>query len=210
MLSGAKILEVGAGSGVIAALLAQEAGSRGEVWAVDVRDTRIVTEGFRFKQVRDPRLPFDDGSFDVVVSNHVIEHVGGRVEQELHLAEMRRVARTGGIGYLATPNRWGLIEPHFRLPFLSWIPARFRDGYVRLAHRGPAYDCDLLTRKELHRLLGAVGWSYTDATRESMRLMATLEEHSLIVRSLLRAPPWFVSASSAVIPTMTYVLLPSP
>jgi ubiquinone/menaquinone biosynthesis C-methylase UbiE len=207
-LDGSKILDVGAGSGVIASLLAQEAGPTGEVWAVDVRDTRIVSEGFRFLQVTDARLPFETDSFDVVVSNHVIEHVGGLREQELHLAEMMRVLRPQGISYLATPNRWGVIEPHFRLPFLSWIPPRLRDPYVRVTHRGRAYDCDLLTKKKLRNLLDTVGWVYEDATLEAMRLMAKLETHNPLVRRLLTSPRWLIRAFSPIIPTMTFILTP--
>ncbi|MQB01593.1 MAG: methyltransferase domain-containing protein [Actinobacteria bacterium] len=207
-LDGSKILDVGAGSGVIASLLAQEAGPKGEVWAVDVRDTRIVSEGFRFLQVADARLPFENDAFDVVVSNHVIEHVGGEREQVLHLTEMMRVLRPEGISYLATPNRWGVVEPHFHLPFLSWIPRRLRDPYVRLAHRGTAYDCDLLTKKELQALLRAVGWVYKDATLDAMRLMAKWETHNPLVRQLLTSPPWFIRTFSSIIPTMTFILTP--
>src|SRR3546814_9833619 len=69
-------------------------------------------------------LPFADDSFDVVLSNHVIEHVGEQPEQLAHLSELRRVLTPGGIGYLAVPNRWMLVEPHYRLAFLSWWPHR--------------------------------------------------------------------------------------
>jgi ubiquinone/menaquinone biosynthesis C-methylase UbiE len=47
-------------------------------------------------------LPFADDSFDVVLSNHVIEHVEDQGE---HLKELRRVLREDGICYLATPNK---------------------------------------------------------------------------------------------------------
>jgi SAM-dependent methyltransferase len=46
-------------------------------------------------------LPFADNTFDLVICNHVIEHVSAweKLAQELH-----RVVRTGGIVYVATPN----------------------------------------------------------------------------------------------------------
>jgi SAM-dependent methyltransferase len=47
-------------------------------------------------------LPFPARSFDVVLSNHVIEHV---LNQRLHLGEIRRVLADRGVCYLATPNR---------------------------------------------------------------------------------------------------------
>jgi ubiquinone/menaquinone biosynthesis C-methylase UbiE len=126
-LRGARLLDIGAGSGYIASNLREFVGAEGEVWAVDVNDQRRTNEGYRFKPVTGTELPFEDDSFDVVLSNHVIEHVGDRAAQLHHLGEIRRVLAPGGVCYLAVPNRWGLVEPHFRLPFLSWIPAGLRD-----------------------------------------------------------------------------------
>lgn len=57
------------------------------------------------------------------------------------LSELARVLRPSGIGYLAVPSRWMLVEPHYRLPFLSWMPQRAADAYVRLTGRGEYYDC---------------------------------------------------------------------
>src|SRR5947207_2206376 len=48
-------------------------------------------------------LPFRDGTFDVVFSNSVIEHVGDAASQERFAREVARVGR----GYwVQTPNRW--------------------------------------------------------------------------------------------------------
>ena len=55
-------------------------------------------------------LPFDDARFDVVISNHVIEHVGDEAAQHAHLREIRRVMKADGSAYLAVPNRWMLTE----------------------------------------------------------------------------------------------------
>lgn len=141
-LRGASVLEIGTGSGAIAAAFVEEVGPTGSVTAVDVADERQVTEGFRFISVTGAGLPFQPNSFDVVISNHVMEHVGARPVQLLHLREIARVLRCDGVGYLAVPNRWALLEPHFRLWLLSWLPKRCRSAYVRLMRRGTHYDCE--------------------------------------------------------------------
>jgi SAM-dependent methyltransferase len=90
-------------------------------------------------------LPFPDGSFDVVFSNAVIEHVGATERQRAFVSEALRVGRHV---FITTPNRWFPVELHTRLPFVHWLPSRAA---------GPVYD---LTRrpwaKENH-LLGAAG-----------------------------------------------------
>lgn len=111
-LRGLRILEIGTGSGIIAACLADRVGPEGDVTAVDVVDQRILRNGYRFIRVSDAGLRCEDQSFDVVVSNHVIEHVGTHSQQLTHLREIHRVHKPEGFGYLAAPNRWAIIEPH--------------------------------------------------------------------------------------------------
>jgi len=89
------VLEVGTGSEVIANYLSQRVGPAGEVVAVDVLDQREILDGFRFVPVNDTELPSEAASFDVVISNHVMEHVGDRHAQLHHLQEIRRVLKEG-------------------------------------------------------------------------------------------------------------------
>lgn len=81
-------------------------------------------------------LPFANESFDVVVCNHVYEHTD---DATLLLAEIRRVLSSDGVCYFAGPNKYDLIEPHYGLPFLSWLPRKIADRYVRLFGKGSSY-----------------------------------------------------------------------
>lgn len=102
------ILDIGCGNGRIAThFVAKE----NHVSGVDVEDKRASeTRDFAFHLVDSERLPFETDSFDLVLSHHVIEHVP---DQELHLAEIHRVLRPGGLCYLATPNKSSpLMEGH--------------------------------------------------------------------------------------------------
>ena len=119
-LLGKKILEVGTGSGIIASHLAKVTGAFGSVHAVDVVDQRQIDTGFTFNLVEDTSLPFEDNCFDVTVSNHVMEHVGDKNDQTRHLLEIRRVSKPNEVLYIAVPNKWRIMEPHFKLPLLSW------------------------------------------------------------------------------------------
>jgi ubiquinone/menaquinone biosynthesis C-methylase UbiE len=88
-----QLLEVGTGSGGIAHYFACHAHVSWQVSAVDVVDNRQVMEGYDFQLVSGCKLPFPDASFDVVISNHVIEHVGDAYSQLSHLEELRRVLK---------------------------------------------------------------------------------------------------------------------
>jgi hypothetical protein len=122
---------------------------------------------------------------------------------------MLRVLRPDGIAYLATPNRWTVIEPHFRLPFLSWLPAGLRDNYVRLAGRGAAYDCDLLSRSKLHALLRQAGWMHRDETAAAMKATAQIEGPRLLAGGLRLTPTWMLRALARVSPTFVVTARPA-
>ena len=82
-------------------------------------------------------LPFAAKTFDVVTSIEVIEHVS---DPEQMLREIRRVLKPDGILHITTANKLWPIEPHFKLPFLSYLPPEISDWYVRISGRGDNYQ----------------------------------------------------------------------
>jgi SAM-dependent methyltransferase len=96
----------------------------------------------RYVQGNALELPFEDGSFDVVFSNAVVEHVGGEEEQRRFVAEALRVGRRA---FITTPNRWFPVEVHTRLPLVHWLPDA-------AAHR--VYDLAKKPWAKRNRLLG--------------------------------------------------------
>ena len=94
-------------------------------------------------------LPFADGQFDIVFSNAVIEHVGGRERQRRFVAEALRVGRRV---FLTTPDRRFPIEVHTRLPFVHWLPDALADRAYRAAGKDSATELSLLTRRAFESL----------------------------------------------------------
>ena len=206
-----RLLEIGTGSGGIAHYFASLPGSRFLVSAVDVEDLREVREGYAFHRVEGTALPFGDATFDVVISNHVIEHVGDRGAQLEHLRELRRVMSDTAVAYLAVPNRWMLVEPHYRLALLSWLPRRLRTPYLRLRGRGRHYDCEPLSLRELDALLGQVGVRWRHVEVQALRETLAIEGPGPLPAWLAGClPDAVLELLRAVIPTLICVLRKPP
>lgn len=106
-------------------------------------------------------LPLADASVDLVVCNHVYEHVPSA---ERLFAEIRRVLRPDGACYLGAASRLVWTEPHYHLPGLSWLPRPLAHRYMRVTGRGSHYYERLRTWWGIRRLLE--GFEVHDYTLE--------------------------------------------
>ena len=78
-----------------------------------------VSDDYTIKIADGCELPYEDGSFDLVFSNSVIEHVGKTEEMAQFSRECDRV---GNNIYIQTPNRWFPVDAHLGVAFIHWLP----------------------------------------------------------------------------------------
>ncbi len=124
--SNARILDLGAGAGYLSWKL-YEWLERGGVEHGDVITAcDLYPALFKYDKVEcvkadlTERLPFDDGSFDLVLAMGVIEHVPDQVHL---MAEIGRLVRFGGRGIVTTPN---VLNVGSRLRYLlQGLPSQF-------------------------------------------------------------------------------------
>lgn len=146
-----RTLDIGSGNGGISEHFAQ----KNQHSAVDVADQRTrSSDAYDFYVVQNERLPFPDATFDIVVSNHVIEHVA---DQDLHLSEILRVLKPDGCVYLATPNRSSpIMEGHVGNPKVL----RYREMaslFLRCGFRSTEYG--IAVAKHPEKFEGEVAWA---------------------------------------------------
>ena len=112
------------------------------------------------------RLPTADRAFDFLILNHVYEHVAdhGRL-----FGEAYRVLAPGGQAFVSAGSRYALMEPHYRLPFLSWLPRGAANAYLRVSGRGARYDgIRFLGYRPLVSTMRRPGFAVRDITRRAI------------------------------------------
>jgi predicted SAM-dependent methyltransferase len=106
-------------------------------------------------------MQFETGSFDMLIANHVLEHVADEIQA---LREIRRVLKVGGYAILQTP--------YSRKLHGTWQDAGIADGEARLQAYGQADHVRLYGRDIFDRF-ASVG--FVSRVQEHAELLATVD-----------------------------------
>ena len=137
----ASVLEVGCGTGAVLAAVARLGVGTRHV-GVDMADPTVhLDDGARTFDIQaydGVRLPFEDASFDLVYSSHVIEHVPN---PRGLLAEIRRVARGASTSRYRANCMFGRRAPPFSARWTSAISTPTRPSRSSCWSRHPVSNC---------------------------------------------------------------------
>jgi len=175
--SGHRVLDVACGTGVLARAASGRAGPRAVV-GLDVNAgmlavARRKAPGIDWRQGRAEALPFDDESFDRVVSQFALMFFEDRAAA---IREMLRVVRPGGrvaiavwASLAATPGYAavaGLLERLFGEQVADALRAPFclgdRESLGRLFAEAGIDDAQIATREGTARFASIQSWMFTD------------------------------------------------
>ena len=148
-------------------------------------------------------LPFGDKKFDVAICAQVYEHVR---DQSALAEEIWRTLKPGGICFFSGPNRLKIMEEHYWLPFLSWLPRPLANLYMRVFKRGAFYDAYPLFYWQIRRLWNEFEiFDYMpEILRDPERFELSNDLHSgTWIRNL---PTWITVALAPLYPNYNWIL----
>lgn len=158
-----RVADLGSGTGIIKMVLEEDFDK--PLYGFELTASIIVARE-RTAQADILRLPVADQTFDFLIMNHVYEHVP---DARRLFAEAYRVLEPGGRAYVSAGNRYAVMEPHYRLPFLSWLPERGAGAFLRLTGRGHRYDSiRYLSYGRLRAAMSEPGFRVRDMTRQAI------------------------------------------
>ena len=167
-----RVLEIGAGAGGLARLLAPQASSYDALEPFS--DASIAAEmaalGVNWQQLGVTEAEFPPASFDLIVGIHVVEHIHDIAPA---LTRMSQWLAPGGVLYALTPNAdsaalrtfgadWWMLEDPTHRRFFSAASARIMlesFGFTRAVVRPVVTDSLMCEPASLARRLGARGVS---------------------------------------------------
>src|SRR3989344_6158839 len=98
---------------------------------------KLSNKNLNFVNASALNMPFKNNSFDLVICNHIYEHVP---DAQKMFNEIYRVLKKDGFCYLSAGNKYNIIEGHYKLPFLSWLPKPLAHVYLQATNRGKIYE----------------------------------------------------------------------
>ena len=230
-----RVLDAGCGGGGMPLSLAEHARDVVGIDPIDRFGAAGVVLGrergltnLHFARADGMALPFKNGSFDLVLSHAVIEHVPDAAR---YLGECRRVLTTGGRCYLSTAPYLSFAGAHlprlrvpvplhlivgrtiafrtFRLlarraPWLLREPAH-ENSFIRDAKRGIAKEDDLLEKVRVQRLRSQIAAAGLSVVREELHVTSTVRRLPAAIGRWLRDS---ALTQDALISNIEYVLAP--
>lgn len=153
-LRNSSTMEVGGSLGIISYKLSKHV-KRAVCTDIDKQALRFAKQNFiapnlSFEIEDATNLSYKSNSFDIIICMQIYEHV---LNQAKLISEIFRVLKKNGICYFTAVNKFSIFEPHYNLPFLSWMPRELSDQYIKIMGKGKKYYEKPMSYWQLKKLI---------------------------------------------------------
>lgn len=153
-LKNVTVLDIGGSAGYVAKLLSKIVK---KIYVIDIDEGALIfgkknnsAKNIIYKIGDAMKLPTQDKTVNIVICNQVYEHVPNNI---ILLNEIHRVLTDDGFCYFGAGNRMMLIERHYNLLLLSWLPKKIANFYLKVFRGKDVYYENLLSYFGLKKLL---------------------------------------------------------
>jgi len=143
-ISELEVLDVGCGAGQFTFEIAKKVGSVVGVEPFKEAYLKAISKKRKLKfgkNITFQNIPIEkydtEQKFDLVLCLTTLEHMP---DANTSFNKIYELLKEGGKIYLTVPNKLWPYEYHYRLPFLSWLPIKYANLYVRLTRRGASFE----------------------------------------------------------------------
>lgn len=193
-------LDLGSSTGIIDNVLADKfkkvIGCDIDKGAVEFAKQSFKKKNLEFRLEDAMNLSFKDNFFDIVICAQVYEHVPNPNKM---FDEIYRILKKGGICYFAALNKLWIFEPHYNLPFLSYLPKSLANIYVRATGKAKAYYETTFSY-----------WGLTNLTKKFKKIDYTgsiLSKPKKFGYQTPAVPKHFISLLKYFVPTFFWILV---
>jgi len=161
--------------------------------------------GENIKYIDSPleELDLRKDSIDVITCSHIYEHVPSA---ELLFKKIYELLKRGGVCYFAAGNRYKVIEPHYNLPFLSYLPKKIANVYLSIFKKEKYYYENLMSLRNLKKLVK--NFEIHDYTLEVIKYPSKYSANEMITEGSLkyRILNFVAQKLYFIIPTYIWIL----
>jgi len=122
------------------------------------------------------------------------------------LNDINNLLNRDGIVYFGATNKYCLIEPHYRLLFLSWLPKNIANYYLSIFTKHKYYYEDLLGYTKLYNLVSR----YFNINDVSIDIVKNPQKYFALDIELLHyisfIPRWVLDIFKYIFPNWIWIL----
>ena len=151
-LSNKNLLDIGCSSGIMTDYYA-DFFQQVDALDIDQKAIEYALSNTKNKNINFILSPLEElqveKRYDVMICSHIYEHVP---DSSILFERIYNLLKSGGVCYFAAGNRYQIYENHYNLYFLSYLPKKLANFYLKITKKGNYYYENHLSLLKLNKI----------------------------------------------------------